>query len=150
MKKSFPYIEVSFILHSSEDHDRVLNTISTVLYINSNLFKIQDLEGHFKNKIKLFSTKLLGVEATKIIKLVLESLTESDKKIIIDDLSLYIDENNAFHIRINKQRILQGEFILSNKDPIKIKFKLNNKSQKPISEYKRIIDIVNYHEKINQ
>jgi len=123
MKSGIDSAEVSFYLHATEDEEKVLRAISEVLQISKERLEKRKLEGHFSNVIISFSSSLKGGDASDLWKRVMQSLNAVDKEDLKRNFADRLEDNNRFHIRLDKQAIVLGRIRLGESDPVKIEFK---------------------------
>ncbi len=125
----FSAAEANLVLHATEDHDKVLQSIDKVLSIPASSFAGTNSDGHFGNKIVLFKSTLSSKEASDLALRILSLLNRIDRQQLYDRLEDYCDEKGNLYLRLDKQRICQGKVSLSESDAIRIRFK-------PIRRYK--------------
>ncbi len=125
----FSAAETNLVLHATEDHDKVLQSIEKVLSIPAVSFTSTNSDGHFGNKIVLFKSILSSKEASDLAIRILSLLNRIDRQQLYDRLEEYCDEKGNLYLRLDKQRICQGKVSLSESDAIRIRFK-------PIRRYK--------------
>jgi RNA binding exosome subunit len=119
----FSLAEVDIIIHATEDQDKLLNIIKDKLKLDK--FTINILEGYYGNEIRLANTKLDSKKALDLASFIFNSLNIYDKNKLINNLALYIDKNSLY-VRISKQGIFNNKIVLSDEDPIRLKFKFKN------------------------
>ncbi len=117
--------EVEVIIHATEDQDKLLDAIKGTLKIDNNKFVTNILEGYYGNEIRLISARLDPQEATDLASLILNSLNKYNKNNLVNNLRLYIDKNSLY-LRISKQDIFKNRIILSDEDPIRLRFRFKN------------------------
>jgi hypothetical protein len=115
--------EISFLIHATEDRDRVINLISSILLVNRHEFEAENLLGHWGNEIAIIKCRLNGKFANDVASIILNSLDAFDRKKMLYSLDDYVDDKGTLHIRLDKQRICESKIQLSDIDSIKIKFK---------------------------
>jgi RNA binding exosome subunit len=143
--KSFEIVvaEISFLVHATEDKDRVLNLVSSVLIADKDEFESENLTGHWGNQIEMIKGRLDGKPARDVASTILTSLDSYDRKKILYSLDDYVDDKGTLHLRLDKQKICEGKIELSDIDSIKIKFKpklfFSRIKQDYIQEYRRLL-----------
>jgi RNA-binding protein len=143
--KSFEIVvaEISFLVHATEDKDRVLNLVSSVLIADKDEFESENLTGHWGNQIEMIKGRLDGKPARDVANTILTSLDSYDRKKILYSLDDYVDDKGTLHLRLDKQKICEGKIELSDIDSIKIKFKpklfFSRIKQDYIQEYRRLL-----------
>jgi hypothetical protein len=125
----FSAAEANLVLHATEDHDKVLQSIEKVLSVPAGSFTGTNSDGHFGNKIVLFKSTLSSKEASELALRILSLLNRIDRQQLYDRLEDYCDEKGNLYLRLDKQRICQGKVSLSESDAIRIRFR-------PIRRYK--------------
>jgi hypothetical protein len=129
LKRSILYVEISFIVHVTEDLQKVLKAVRNLLpspYCNNVSFKKEKLWGHYKNLIILVKTT---IRKKKMVYALIENLDKkleiSDKDELSNGFNQRLDDKKTFFLRLDKQKAFLGKIKLSNIDPILIKIKLN-------------------------
>ena len=129
LKNSISYVEISLIVHVTEDFQKVLQAIRNLLptpYSDNVSFEKEELLGHHKNLIILVRTT---IKTKKVVYTFIENLYNKLNIIDKDELSKNfhnrLDNKKTFFLRVDKQKAYQGKIKLSNIDPILIKIKLN-------------------------
>jgi RNA-binding protein len=140
---NFSVAEVNLVLHATEDGPNVLRAIQEVLLIPSERFSSSASEGHYKNRILLLKAILSSQEARRLASRVISLLSSTDKKQLSRLLHEYSDEKGNLYIRLDKQRMCQGNVSLSEADAIKIRFrpvKRYNKRSKSFESYRGLFE----------
>ncbi len=133
----FASADLELILHATESLEKVLDTINNNL-ININGFTTTRLTGYFGNEIILLRCILDAYNASVLAYKVFSSLSSEDLKHLYDNINLYMDKDTLY-IRLSKQDIIKGRLRLSQKDPIRIRFKFVKKMHNSILEYLKCI-----------
>jgi RNA-binding protein len=135
--------EISFLVHATEDKDRVLNLVSLALIIDKDKFKATDLLGHWGNEIEMIKASVEGKLSRDVASIVLTSLDIYDRRTMLYSLNDYVDDKGTLHLRLNKQKICDGKFELSEVDSIKVKIKpklfFSRVKEDYIQEYRRLL-----------
>jgi hypothetical protein len=135
--------EISFLIHATEDRDRVINLISSILLVNRHEFEAENLLGHWGNEIAIIKCRLNGKFANDVASIILNSLDTFDRKKMLYSLDDYVDDKGTLHIRLDKQWICESKIQLSDIDSIKIKFKprlfFSRFRQDYVSEFRRLL-----------
>ena len=135
--------EISFLIHATEDRDRVINLISSILLVNRHEFEAENLLGHWGNEIAIIKCRLNGKFANDVANIILNSLDTFDRKKMLYSLDNYVDDKGTLHIRLDKQWICESKIQLSDIDSIKIKFKprlfFSRFKQDYVSEFRRLL-----------
>jgi RNA-binding protein len=135
--------EISFLIHATEDKDRVINLISSALLVHKHEFESENLLGHWGNEITMIRYRLKGNFTNDVASTILNSLDTYDRKKMLFSLDEYVDDKGTLYLRLDKQRICQGKIELSDFDSIKIKFKpklfFSKFKQDYILEFRRLL-----------
>jgi RNA-binding protein len=135
--------EISFLIHATEDKDRVINQVSSVLIVDKDEFESENLLGHWGNHIEMIKGSLKGKFANDIASNIFTSLDTYDRKKILYSLDDYVDDKGTLYLRLDKQKICEGKIELSDIDSLKMKFKpklfFSRSKQDYILEYGRLL-----------
>ena len=112
-------VKIDTILHATEDIDKILKCFLENFNLEQEKFNIQNLMGHFDNPITLLSANLKKKEAEKFIRNLLTSISKSDFDEIYENVEELIS-SSGLKLKIDKQRMLNGEIMLEQRDAIKI------------------------------
>ena len=113
-------ITIDVIVHSTEDTSKILKSFDEILEIEEEEFTSIETTGYFENPIIILSAKLQKKQAQNFIKKMLELLAINQ----INELIEEIEErtiDSRFHLRLDKQELVKGELVISEKDTVKIK-----------------------------
>ncbi len=133
---------ISFVIHATEDKDKVISKIVKVLSLNSERFQEFNTKGHWGNQIVMLNLSLGHTHAGRIIRTVYTSLDDNNKNTFSSSLEQSIDEKHNLYVRIDKQSICRGEISLSDQDSIKIKFRPSKFRQSNKSEtYRELLSL---------
>ena len=113
-------ITIDVIVHATEDISKILQSFDEVLEIKEEEFTSIETTGYFENPIIILSTKLVKKQGQNFIKKMLELLPINQ----INELIEEIEErtiDSRFHLRLDKQELVIGELVISEKDTVKIK-----------------------------
>jgi len=119
----FSSAEVDLLLHATEEGGKVLQSIQDVLSVPSERFSSSLSEGHYKNKILLLKAMLSSQEAGELALRIMSLLNSSDREHLSSSLPEYSDEKGNLYVRLNKQRICQGNVSLTEIDAIRVRFR---------------------------
>jgi len=137
------YIEVSFLVYATEDMDRLLQMIKSMVHkenFEDLEFVIDKMRGYYGNPISKVKTVIRNRSiAFELVIDIANRLGFDDKTNLRSDIRQYVDDSGTLYIRLDKQAIFKGNFILSISDPIRIKIKLSNK----IRGYKEALKLYN-------
>ena len=113
-------ITIDVIVHATEDISKILQSFDEVLEIKEEEFTSIETTGYFENPIIILSAKLVKKQGQNFIKKMLELLPINQ----INELIEEIEErtiDSRFHLRLDKQELVKGKLIISEKDTVKIK-----------------------------
>ena len=113
-------ITIDVIVHATEDISKILQSFDEILEIKEEEFTSIETTGYFENPIIILSAKLVKKQGQNFIKKMLELLAINQ----INELIEEIEErtiDSRFHLRLDKQELVKGKLIISEKDTVKIK-----------------------------
>jgi len=113
-------ITIDVIVHATEDISKILQSFDEILEIKEEEFTSIETTGYFENPIIMLSAKLVKKQGQNFIKKMLELLVINQ----INELIEGIEErtiDSRFHLRLDKQELVKGKLIISEKDTVKIK-----------------------------
>jgi RNA binding exosome subunit len=113
-------ITIDVIVHATEDISKILQSFDEVLEIKEEEFTSIETTGYFENPIIILSAKLVKKQGQNFIRKMLELLPINQ----INELIEEIEErtiDSRFHLRLDKQELVKGKLIISEKDTVKIK-----------------------------
>ena len=113
-------ITIDVIIHATEDISKILQSFDEVLEIKEEEFTSIETTGYFENPIIILSAKLVKKQGQNFIKKMLELLPINQ----INELIEEIEErtiDSRFHLRLDKQELVKGKLVISEKDTVKIK-----------------------------
>jgi RNA-binding protein len=119
---NFSAAEISIIVHATEEKDKILEHLNSMLSVSPDSFSIRFAEGHWGNKIVLLTSVLSKNEANSLYVKIKSCLTATDVALLTNFFDFY-DEKKNLYIRLDKQRICTGRVSLSAGDAVRIKFK---------------------------
>ena len=113
-------ITIDVIVHATEDISKILQSFDEILEIEEEEFTSIETTGYFENPIIMLSAKLVKKQGQNFIKKMLELLAINQ----INELIEEIEErtiDSRFHLRLDRQELVKGKLIISEKDTVKIK-----------------------------
>ena len=113
-------VTVDVIVHATEDISKIFQSFEEILEIKEEDFTTTETTGYFENPIILLNSKLVKSQAQKFIKKLVKLLPMDQ----VNDLIEEIEErtiDSRFHLRLDKQELVKGKLIVSQKDTVKIK-----------------------------
>jgi len=113
-------ITVDVIIHATEDISKIFQSFEEILEIKEEDFIITETTGYFENPIILLNSKLVKSQAQKFIKKLVRLLPMDQVNNLIEEIEERTIDSR-FHLRLDKQELVKGKLIVSQKDTIKIK-----------------------------
>lgn len=113
-------ITINVIVHATEDISKIYEIFKEILGIDKEQFTVKETTGHFENPIILLKTQIVRQDARNFMKNILESLSESQINKLIEEIEERTIDSR-FHMRLDKQELVKGNFVISEKDTIKIR-----------------------------
>ena len=113
-------ITIDVIVHATEDISKILQSFDEILEIKEEEFTSIETTGYFENPIIILSAKLVKKQGQNFIKKMLELIPINE----INELIEGIEErtiDSRFHLRLDKQELVQGKLIISEKGTVKVK-----------------------------
>ena len=113
-------ITIDVIIHATEDTSKILQSFDEILEIKEEEFTSIETTGYFENPIIILSAKLVKKQGQNFIKKMIELLPINQ----INELIEEIEErtiDSRFHLRLDKQELVQGKLIISEKNTVKVK-----------------------------
>ena len=136
-------ITIDVIVHATEDISKIFQSFNDVLEIEEESFSITETTGYYENPIIMLNAKLVKKQAKSFMEKFLKLLSSNQ----INQLTEEIEERIAdskFHLRLDKQELIKGTLVLSEKDTIKIKIytPIYNKKE-TIEKFSEVFQLVN-------
>ena len=122
MKGPIQSLELSYLLHSTEDPAKVNAAISELISFEGETL-VEEMEGHYGNAIRRVRVRLTGDNATGAFGRISQRLGEGLKKDLERTISEHVDEHSALFLRFDKQKLVSGELSFAESDAIRIKVK---------------------------
>ena len=122
MRPEFSSVTVSFFMHSTEDRERLLSSVSARLGLAKADLETGEMQGHFGNEIVSVKANITGTRGQDVASDMLMYLSKRAKTQTLADLGKSIDEHDALYLRIDRQEI-DKEIAISDQEPIRIKLK---------------------------
>ena len=122
MKGPVRSIEVTYLLHATEDPERVSAAVAEMLSAGATA-QVDDLRGHYGNRISRVRIHLTGDDAQKAFDRIKSHLGGEQKAELVGNLGRYLDEHAALFLRFDKQRLVRGSLSLESSDPVRDKVK---------------------------
>ena len=136
-------ITIDVIVHATEDISKIFQSFYDILEIEEESFAITETTGYYENPIIMLNVKLVKKQAKSFMEKFLKLLSSNQ----INQLTEEIEERIAdskFHLRLDKQELIKGVVVLSEKDTIKIRIHtpIYNKKES-IRKFSEVFQVVN-------
>jgi len=120
-------VELSTIVHATESLEKVETAILNVLpnqVRDPTSFSRCYLKGHHGNPIVTLTMRLAKGEAARTsVEYVFRMLSHTEKQKLDLEFERYLDEEDNFYIRLDKQEAFKGKVKLGREESIRIKIK---------------------------
>ncbi len=126
-------INVDMIIHATENISKFLIVFEDVFGVSEKNFTKQNLYGHFDNPIILLNLKLTKKNATDFFKKLVSKIPLNIIDYLVNDIENRV-EDSTLHFRLDKEEFVKKNFILAEKNAIKIKIYTPIYSKKEIPE----------------
>ena len=136
-------ITIDVIIHATEDISKIFQTFDEILEIEEESFSITETTGYYENPIIMLNAKLVKKQAKLFMKKFLKLLSSNQINQLIEEIEERIADSK-FHLRLDKQELIKGTLVLSEKDTIKIKIytPIYNKKE-TIEKFSEVFQVVN-------
>ena len=135
-------ITIDVIVHATEDISKIFQSFE-ILNLKEDDFTIQETLGHFENPIIMLNTKIIKKQAQNFMKKLLELLSSEQINKLIGEIEERTTDSK-FHMRLDKQELIKGNIIVSEKDTVKMKIHTPIYNKKDtIKSFTEIFQIVN-------
>ncbi len=122
MKSLIQSLDVSFLLHATEDLEKVSLAVGAIIGVDAPA-EVEEMTGHFGNRIRRVSFRLHGEDATASFFRLARRLPEPLKAELTRDMDRFLDEHSALFLRLDKQSLVEGELRLGSGDAVRLKVK---------------------------
>ena len=136
-------ITIDVIVHATEDISKIFQSFNDVLEIKEESFSITETTGYYENPIIMLNAKLVKKQAKSFMEKFLKLLSKNQINQLIEEIEERIADSK-FHLRLDKQELIKGVVILSEKDTIKIRIHtpIYNKKES-IRKFSEVFQVVN-------
>ena len=136
-------ITIDVIVHATEDISKIFQSFSDVLEIKEENFTITETTGYYENPIIMLNAKLVKKQAKSFMEKFLKLLSKNQINQLIEEIEERIADSK-FHLRLDKQELVKGVVVLSEKDTIKIRIHtpIYNKKES-IRKFSEVFQVVN-------
>ena len=105
MKGPVQSLQVSYLLHATEEEGKVRGAVESLLGVR--VFpEAESLEGHFGNEIRRVELRLTGDEAEAGLRGVISRMPRGVAEELAEGISSYLDEHGALFLRFDKQELV--------------------------------------------
>ena len=136
-------ITIDVIVHATEDISKIFQSFNDVLEIKEESFSITETTGYYENPIIMLNAKLVKKQAKSFMEKFLKLLSKNQINQLIEEIEERIADSK-FHLRLDKQELIKGVVVLSEKDTIKIRIHtpIYNKKES-IRKFSEVFQVVN-------
>ncbi len=113
-------VTLDIIVHATEDISKIFKAFEDTLELEEEDFTIRETSGHYENPILLVNTKIVKKQAQIFMKRFLGLLSNEQINGLIDEIEERTVDSR-FHMRLDKQDLINGILTISEKDTVKIK-----------------------------
>ena len=113
-------VTIDVIVHATENVSRVVQSFEDLLGLKKEDFTVNETTGYFENPITMLNVKIVKKQAENFMKNLLELLSNQQIRELIDEIEERTVDSR-FHMRLDKQELINGNLIIREKDTIKIK-----------------------------
>ena len=113
-------ITMDVIVHATEDISKIFQSFNDILEINEEDFTIIETTGYYENPIIMLNVKIEKKQAKEFMKKFLKLLSKKQINQLIEEIE-YRTADSKFHLRLDKQELVKGTIVLSEKDTVRIK-----------------------------
>lgn len=122
MQVQFSSVAISFLIHSTEDTERLIDEVSQGLGLESKEISREELEGHNGNQMILAKAHLTGSRAREVVETISKRLSTLARRQLLDILEDSMDEHDALFLRLDRQSIAK-QLDAGEEEPIRVKIK---------------------------
>jgi RNA binding exosome subunit len=122
MAKGVRSVEVSYLVHATEDGEKVAEAVARALGGGSEPV-IEALEGHHGNPISKVTFQIEGEASDRAAASILSAIPSAVRRPIADEIELHLDEHGALYIRLDKQSVVLGRPALGDANPVRVRIK---------------------------
>jgi len=113
-------VTIDVIVHATEDISKIFQSFEDNLDLKESDFTVNETTGHFENPIIILNAKIVKKQAQNFVKKLLGLLSAEQTSQLIEEIEERT-EDSRFHMRIDKQELIKGNLVISEKETIKIK-----------------------------
>ncbi len=113
-------VSIDVIIHVTEDISKIFQAFEELLDLKEEDFTIHETTGHFDNPIIMLNAEIVKKEAQNFMNKFLGFLSIEQINELIEDIEERTIDSR-FHMRLDKQELMRGNFVFGEKETIKIK-----------------------------
>ena len=113
-------VSIDVIIHATEDKSKIFRVFNEIFQIEEEQFELKETSGHFENPITLVNIVISKSHARKIIRRIFGFLSSDQINKLIDEIEERTIDSR-FHMRLDKQELIKGKIIISERGAIKIR-----------------------------
>ena len=113
-------ITIDVIIHATENISKILQSFNEILEVNEEDFTTIETTGYYENPIIMLNAKLVKKQAKAFMKKFLKLLSINQINQLVEEIEERTVDSK-FHLRLDKQELVRGVLVLSEKDTVKIK-----------------------------
>jgi RNA binding exosome subunit len=113
-------ITIDVIIHATENISKILQSFNEILEVNEEDFTTKETTGYYENPIIMLNAKLVKKQAKAFMKKFLKLLSVNQINQLVEEIEERTIDSK-FHLRLDKQELVRGVLVLSEKDTVKIK-----------------------------
>ena len=136
-------ITVDVIIHATEDISKIFQAFEELFDLKKEEFVINHTTGHFENPITMLNTKINKKRASQFMEKLLETLSAEQINKLVEEIEERTT-NSRFHMRLDKQELVEKNLVLREKDTVKIKIHTPIYNKKDtVKSFTKIFQIAN-------
>ena len=113
-------ITIDVIIHATENISKILQSFNEILEVNEEDFTTKETTGYYENPIIMLNAKLVKKQAKAFMKKFLKLLSINQINQLVEEIEERTIDSK-FHLRLDKQELVRGVLVLSEKETVKIK-----------------------------
>jgi len=122
VKSAIQTLEVSYLLHATEDASKVAAAVRGLVG-GVTPFESEEMEGHFGNSIRKMSIHMHGEDAGTAFTRLVASMPRALRESVARDIDGFVDEHSSLYLRFDKQRLVEGEVASGYGEAVRLKVK---------------------------
>ena len=123
MKGPIRSVEVSYLVHATEDAEKLGSAVTTLIGLVGEPL-VEEMEGHFGNSITRVSYHPTGDDAQSAFARLVSKMGPALKRQLRAEVGAHLDEHSALYLRLDKQQLVAGRMELADADPVRVRVKL--------------------------